>query len=73
MVSTHQQISTSDQYEETTSLKEGVDVEMGKSFDKKDYKPFDIRFMYYTTKNEHWINSPRYNVMKHFLDEENIG
>jgi len=49
MDSTHQQIPTSDQYEETTSLKEEVDVEKGpgssetgKSFDKKDYKPFDI-------------------------------
>jgi hypothetical protein len=49
MDSTHQQIPTSDQYEETTSLKEEVDVEKGtgssetgKPFDKKDYKPFDI-------------------------------
>ena len=47
MDSTHQQIPASDQYEETTSLKEGVDVEMGpgssetgKSSDMT--KPFDI-------------------------------
>ena len=47
MDSTHQQIPTSDQYEETTSLKEEVDVEkglrssdMGKSSDMT--KPFDI-------------------------------
>jgi len=50
MDSTHQQIPTSDHYEETTSLKEEVDVEKGpgssetgKPFDEeKGYKPFDI-------------------------------
>lgn len=38
-----------------------------------NYRPFDFRFMYYTRKTHGWINSPRYNVMKHFLIGENIG
>lgn len=37
------------------------------------YRPFDFRFMYYTTKTHGWLNSPRYNVMKHFLNDDNVG
>jgi predicted helicase len=38
-----------------------------------NYRPFDKRCMYYTKKTHGWINSPRYNVMKHFILGENIG
>ena len=37
------------------------------------YRPFDIRYIYYTEKSECWINSPRSDVMKHFVDRENVG
>lgn len=40
---------------------------------KVNYKPFDIQYMYHTKNNEHWINSPRNEVMQHFLLGENIG
>jgi predicted helicase len=38
-----------------------------------NYKPFDIQFMYHTKNNEHWINSPRNEVMQHFLLGKNLG
>lgn len=31
------------------------------------YRPFDNRYMYYTQKTECWINSPRYDKMRHLL------
>jgi len=37
------------------------------------YRPFDTRYMHYTEKSECWINSPRSDVMKHFVGRENIG
>jgi predicted helicase len=37
------------------------------------YRPFDTRWMYYTQTSERWINSPRYEVMQHFIGQENIG
>jgi len=37
------------------------------------YRPFDTRYMYYTEKSECWINSPRSDVMKHFVGRENVG
>jgi len=37
------------------------------------YRPFDTWYMYYTTKNEHWINSPRKEVMQHLINKENIA
>ena len=40
---------------------------------KVNYKPFDVQFMYHTKNNEHWINSPRNEVMQHFLLGKNIG
>ena len=40
---------------------------------KVNYKPFDTQYMYHTKNNEHWINSPRYEVMQHFLKGDNIG
>lgn len=38
-----------------------------------NYRPFDIQFTLPFDKNEFWINSPRNEVMKHFLKGENIG
>ena len=40
---------------------------------KVNFRPFDINFMYQFDKNEHWINSPRHNIMKHFYYGENLG
>jgi predicted helicase len=37
------------------------------------YRPFDIRWMYYTAGSEVWINSPRPDVMQHFVNRENVG
>lgn len=38
-----------------------------------NFRPFDLKYMYQFDKNEHWINSPRYDIMKHFLSGKNIG
>jgi len=38
-----------------------------------DYRPFDNRYMFYTRKTHGWLNSPRYQVMQHFLLGENVG
>ena len=38
-----------------------------------NYRPFDINYMYLPEKNEHWINSPRIDVMQHFLYGDNVG
>ena len=38
-----------------------------------NYRPFDINFMYLPKKNEHWINSPRIDIMQHFLKGNNVG
>lgn len=40
---------------------------------KLNYRPFDNRFTLPFSLNEHWINSPRTDVMQHFLKGENIG
>lgn len=37
------------------------------------YRPFDTRYMYYTTGSEVWINSPRPDIMQHFIKRENVG
>jgi predicted helicase len=37
------------------------------------YRPFDTRYMYYTSGSEVWINSPRPKIMQHFIYRENIG
>jgi len=44
-----------------------------KSPTKVAYRPFDDRYMFYTQKSECWINSPRFEVMKNFIDHVNIG
>jgi predicted helicase len=38
-----------------------------------NYRPFDIQFTLPFDKNEFWINSPRVDVMQHFLKGKNIG
>lgn len=38
-----------------------------------NYRPFDTNYMYLPEKNEHWINSPRIDVMQHFLKGDNVG
>jgi predicted helicase len=38
-----------------------------------NYRPFDVNFMYLPEKNEHWINSPRIDVMQHFILGDNVG
>lgn len=40
---------------------------------KVHFRPFDFNFMYQFDKNEHWINSPRNDVMQHFVKGNNIG
>ncbi len=40
---------------------------------KLSYRPFDTRYMFYTQKTECWINSPRYKVMQHFVERENLA
>ncbi len=37
------------------------------------YRPFDTRWMYYTKGSEVWINSPRPEIMQHFVNRENLG
>jgi predicted helicase len=37
------------------------------------YRPFDTRWMYYTTGSEVWINSPRPEIMQHFVNRDNLG
>ena len=38
-----------------------------------NYRPFDLRYSLAFTKNEHWINSPRTEVMQHLLKGSNLG
>lgn len=37
---------------------------------KINYRPFDIQYIYY---NKHFIERERYDVMQHFLNENNVG
>jgi predicted helicase len=37
------------------------------------YRPFDLNYMYLPDRNEYWINSPRIDVMQHFIKGNNIG
>ena len=37
------------------------------------YRPFDIQYTLPFDKNEFWINSPRTEVMQHFLKGDNVG
>jgi predicted helicase len=38
-----------------------------------DYRPFDNRYIFYTRKTHGWLNSPRYKVMQHLINGENLG
>lgn len=40
---------------------------------KISYRPFDTRYMFYTKRTECWINSPRYDLMQHFIGKDNVG
>jgi len=37
------------------------------------YRPFDFRFMNYTGKTKGIMGYPRYNIMQHFVEKENVG
>ena len=37
------------------------------------YRAFDFRKIYYTSKSNGCIGRPRYEIMKHFINKENIG
>lgn len=37
------------------------------------YRPFDIRWTFYTDKSKSFIAYPRYEIMQHFLNKENLG
>lgn len=37
------------------------------------YRAFDFRKIYYTSKSNGCIGRPRYDIMKHFINRENIG
>lgn len=76
-------LNSSDPYNEfdikdqRKSKKEDRLMELRKTFEisnplRISYRPFDDRYMYYTRKTECWINSPRYDVMKHMLSGKNI-
>jgi predicted helicase len=59
------------------TTKEGRIEELKEAYDKGvvrfNYRPFDLRYSLPFSKNEHWINSPRTEVMQHFLKGDNIG
>jgi predicted helicase len=37
------------------------------------YRPFDIRYTYYTGKSRGFLSMPRHDVMQHFIGNENIA
>ncbi len=37
------------------------------------YRPFDVRWIYYTHENKGFIARPRYAIMKHLLERDNIA
>jgi predicted helicase len=59
------------------TTKEGRIEELKDAYEKGvvrfNYRPFDLRYSLAFSKNEHWINSPRTDVMQHFIRGENIG
>ncbi|MGX2982892.1 type ISP restriction/modification enzyme [Helicobacter sp. 23-1045] len=40
---------------------------------KIHYRPFDFRWTYYTSQSSGFLGRPRYEVMKHFLGNDNVG
>jgi hypothetical protein len=51
-------------------MKYGLD---GKYFVKCDYRPFDTKWTYYTGESRGFIGWPVQNIMRHFLNGENVG
>ncbi|MCU0470823.1 MAG: hypothetical protein MUF58_19730 [Arcicella sp.] len=43
------------------------------SYEKINYKPFDIRHILYSPKSKGIISYPRFEVMKHFINHQNLG
>ena len=37
------------------------------------YRPFDLRWTFYTNKSKSFIAYPRYDIMQHFINKENLG
>ncbi|EAM0057828.1 DNA methyltransferase, partial [Campylobacter jejuni] len=37
------------------------------------YRPFDLRWTFYTDKSKSFIAYPRYEIMQYFLNKENLG
>lgn len=37
------------------------------------YRPFDIRWTFFNQKSKGFIAYPRYEIMKHFINKENLG
>lgn len=37
------------------------------------YRPFDVRFTYYTARSSGFLGRPRYEIMRHLLAGKNIG
>lgn len=52
---------------------EDLKTAKSKGIMKINFRPFDVRFMYKFEKNEHWINSPRTDIMQHFINAANVG
>ena len=59
------------------TTKEGRIEDLRKTYKKGiipiNYRPFDTRFTLPFTQSEYWINSPRMDVMQHFLKGDNLG
>lgn len=59
------------------TTKEGRIEELKDAYEKGvvrfNYRPFDLRYSLAFSKNEHWINSPRTDVMQHFTKGQNVG
>ena len=37
------------------------------------YKPFDVRYLYYSGRTKGFVAYPRHNVMRHMVDKDNIA
>ena len=59
------------------TTKEGRIEELKNAYSKEiipiNYRPFDTRYTLQFEKNEHWINSPRRDIMQYFLKGDNLG
>lgn len=56
------------------SIKNAIeDLKTNDNIQKIDYRPFDFRFTFLSKKSKKFIAYPRYKIMKHFENKENIG